>query len=202
MNAFKVLRLAALAAVPTLVGCVSIPTHLDGDYSEAFQPSQATERSLGARVRWGGLVIETRPERDRTCIEILAQPLDGTARPERSDQDLGRFIACRAQFYDPEIFVNGREVTVIGRLQRFRDGRIGEFQYRYPEVDADAIHLWPERVELPPSYFYRPWPYYNGFWPYPWGYPSPWGYWHRPGFGIHGSAAIRSGEATTTQQAK
>jgi outer membrane lipoprotein len=202
MNAFTVLRLAALASILTLAGCVSIPTQLDGDYSDAFQPAQATERSVGARVRWGGLVIETRPERDRTCIEILAQPLDESARPERSDQDLGRFIACREQFFDPEIFVNGREVTVVGRLQGFRDGRIGEFQYRYPEIDADAIHLWPERVELPPSHFYRPWPYYRGYWPYPWGYPSPWGYWHRPGFGVHGSALIRSGEAAATQQTK
>ena len=202
MNAFTVLRLAALASILTLAGCVSIPNHLDGDYSDAFQPAQATERSVGARVRWGGLVIETRPERDRTCIEILAQPLDESARPERSDQDLGRFIACREQFFDPEIFVNGREVTVVGRLQGFRDGRIGEFQYRYPEIDADAIHLWPERVELPPSHFYRPWPYYRGYWPYPWGYPSPWGYWHRPGFGVHGSAVIRSGEAAATQKTK
>lgn len=183
MKFFSIVRWTALVTMLSLAACVSIPPDIDGEYSTAFQPAQVTERSVGARVRWGGLVIETRPEQQRTCIEILAQPLDSGARPERSDQDLGRFVACRAQFYDPEIFVNGREVTVVGRLQGFSDGQIGEFEYRYPQVEADSVYLWPAQVDLPSSYYY-PWPGYFYPWPY---YGRPYYYGPYRSYGGYGS---------------
>ncbi len=173
------LRLMALGSLLTLAGCVTVPDGLDGEYSEAFQPAQATERSIGARIRWGGIVIETRPEQTQTCIEILAQPLDNSAQPVRSDEDLGRFIACRAQFFDPEIFVKGRELTVTGRLQRFDSGTVGEFEYRFPVLEADTVHLWPDRIGLDAGNYYPLYPYRYGFWPYYYGYhPYRRGYLH------------------------
>ena len=204
MNLSVSFRCITLGSLLGLAGCVSIPANLDGEYSEAFQPSQATERSIGARIRWGGVVIETRPEQTQTCIEILAQPLDSSARPVRSDQNLGRFIACREQFFDPEIFVKGRELTVIGQLQGFDSGTVGEFEYRFPVLQADAVHLWPERVTLHSSdpyllypYHYGYWPYYHGYGLYPWGYPR---YGYRSGFRVHGSGVIHSVEPGTTRK--
>ena len=119
----KPFRLMIALAVGAVAGCASVPAPLEGDYSESFYPDQATDRSVGANVRWGGVVVETRPESRRTCIEILAQELDRTARPVRSDREYGRFIACRNEFIDPEIFVNGREVTVAGELTGFREAQ-------------------------------------------------------------------------------
>lgn len=162
-------RLFAGLALALLAGCATMPEPLEGDYSESFYPAQATESSTGARVRWGGSVVETSPEADRTCIEILAHGLDGRGRPSRSDQDRGRFLACRDSFLDPEIFTRGREVTVTGRLTGFRGGQVGEFVYDYPLVDADTVYLWPERVQADPywgpysrfHYPYYGWPYYR-----------------------------------------
>jgi outer membrane lipoprotein len=161
-----------------LAGCAAVPDPLEGDYSQAFQPSQATGNSIGARVRWGGSVVETVPESDRTCIEILAHELDTTTRPVRTDEDLGRFLACRDAFLDPEIFTRGREVTVTGRLTGFQSGTVGEFEYEYPLIETDAVYLWPERTDFDrydyhgwyhPYYPYAWWPYYRRsafFWPY------------------------------------
>jgi len=163
-------RLMLVIAVGAIAGCASVPAPLEGNYSESFFPDQAGDRSIGANVRWGGLVVETRPEAGRTCIEILAQELDRTARPVRSDQEHGRFIACRDEFIDPEIFVNGREVTVAGRLTEFSQGKVGEFEYVYPFVAADAIYLWPERQEQ----------YWHGYGYYGWGYPYSWPYYRMP----------------------
>lgn len=163
MNPF---RLIIVLTVGVIAGCASVPAPLEGNYSEAFYPDQAEERSIGANVRWGGAVVETRPEADRTCIEILAQELGSSARPMRSDQGFGRFIACRDEFIDPEIFVNGREVTVAGELTGFREGKVGEFEYVYPVVAADAVYLWPEREE---QYWYSH-GYYNRGYPYYWPY--------------------------------
>jgi outer membrane lipoprotein len=168
----KLLRpITALAALALLAGCATVPQPLEGDYGESFFPEQATSASVGARVRWGGTVVETRPGEERTCIELLARELDASARPRDTDRGQGRFLACRAEFMDPEIFTNGREVTVVGRLQGFREGSVGEFLYDYPVVDADAVYLWPERVD--PYWYDRGW-YYHG-----WGYPYYWPYYHR-----------------------
>jgi len=170
VDVMKPFRLMIVLAVGAIAGCASVPAPLEGGYSESFQPDQAGERSVGANVRWGGIVVETRPQAKRTCIEILAQELDRTARPVRSDRGYGRFIACRDEFIDPEIFVNGREVTVVGELTGFQEGKVGEFEYVYPVVGADAVYLWPERQE---HYWYG-----HGY--YNWGYPYYWPYYRTP----------------------
>jgi outer membrane lipoprotein len=164
-----------IAALLALAGCASIPAPLAGEYAD-FQPDQATERSVGAQVRWGGNIVDTRPGPNDTCIEILARELDRSFQPLGGDLTFGRFFACREGFRDPEVFTSGREVTVIGRLEDFVDDKIGEFVYRYPRLSAEVIYLWPERPEViyADSYRYRgPW------WPYhgPWWYYSPAYFW-------------------------
>jgi len=171
-------------------GCASIPEPLEGDYRQDLFPEQATEQSIGAAVRWGGSVVETRPMADETCIEILSRELGREGRPVDGDQDHGRFIACEQRFLDPEIFVNGREVTVVGRLDSFSTGSVGQFTYRYPVLDADSIYLWPERAES--SYYgrghygvgYPYWPYYSPFY---YRYYPPFFYPYSRGGFFHGS---------------
>ena len=67
-----------------------------------------------------------------------------------ADASGGRFIACRAGFYDPAIFQVDREVTVTGVVDGFETRRIGEYDYRFPRLAADVIYLWPvrERVDV------------------------------------------------------
>lgn len=177
----RYIQLSIVLAVAALAGCAAMPDPLEGEqYTEAFFPEQAVDRSLGAKVRWGGTVVETSPGSDRTCIEILAQELDRSSRPLITDEDYGRFIACRDEFIDPEIFVSGREVTIVGELSQFRDGKIGEYDYKYPMVAADAVYLWPERADYPRS----------GYGYYPYGYP----YYYRPYFyGFHGFHGFHGG---------
>ncbi|MFP4208731.1 MAG: Slp family lipoprotein [Wenzhouxiangella sp.] len=164
----KTLRLVFMAAaLLTLAGCASVPAPLAGDYAE-FQPDQATDRSIGAQVRWGGRIVDTRPGQTRTCIEILAQDLDRNLRPTGGDVSHGRFLACRDGFRDPAVFTDGREVTVVGRLEAFIDDTIGEFVYRYPRLAAESIYLWPERPEVIYTDRYRHhrpwWPYFGPWW--------------------------------------
>jgi len=164
-----VIRLiGVLAAAVIASGCVSIPRPLEGNFPD-FYPDQVTERSVGARVRWGGVILETEPDSDRTCLEILARNLDRSYRPVVSDHSRGRFLACRDGFQDPAIFRRGREVTIIGYLDEIMPGRIGEYEYRYPVLDAETTYLWPERVDTVyvhhhPGY----WGWYDPWWgPYP-----------------------------------
>lgn len=177
------MRLSGAALLIALAaGCATIPAPLAGDFPE-FQPDQATDRSVGARVRWGGTIVDTRPGPDQTCVEILAREIGRDGRPRAGDAAHGRFLACRDGFKDPAVFTSGREITVVGRLTGFVSGQIGDFEYTYPSMAADVLYLWAMRPDV--VYYYAdPW-WYDPWWPY-YRYPHRFGRTH-----ISGTVIIR-----------
>lgn len=186
--------LAALAALG-MGGCVAVPSQLAGEYAE-LSPARVQPSDFGTAVRWGGVLVDTRNESDRTCFEVLSRDLDRYMRPiVDDDRTAGRFIACTNGFHDPEIYSEGREVTITGVVQSLEDRRIEEFDYRYPVLEITDSVLWEKRRTV---MMYRPYhdPFYN---PYYWGnpywghypyylYPSPYyyrGYYGRGYYGGH-----------------
>jgi len=158
MHTGSMLILTALV----LTACTNIPIQLDGDYT-SLVPENASEKDLDTRVRWGGMILETRPEADFTCFEILSKELGTSMRPVVSDQEGGRFIACKPGFYDPEIFKKGREVTLTGAIVHMDMRKVGEYNYQFPVVDIDFMSLWPKRSQRVYMYGpYQPW-----YWHYP-----------------------------------
>lgn len=176
MNAMRTLFGLVLSAL-LLSACATVPDPLGGEFEE-LSPEQSSDRDVGQRVRWGGSIVDTRPGKSETCIEVLARSLDARARPHSGDADEGRFLACRDGFEDPAIFEGGRDITVVGTLTAFIEGSIGEFSYVYPRVEADTLFLWSE--ERPVHHYSDPWRYYDPWWPYA---PFPWSYsrWHFSG---------------------
>jgi len=147
-----------------LSACTTIPTQLQGDFAP-LEPQNAAEKDLQTPVRWGGVILDTRPEADHTCFEILSRQLKKSMRPVNKDQSSGRFIACKPGFYDPEVFKKDREVTVTGKIIYIDSRKVGEFDYNYPVVDIDFISLWPEPRE---RLYYDGWGPYNAYY---WSYP-------------------------------
>lgn len=153
-----------------LVGCVTVPAPLEGRFDETA-PSAAP--SAGSAVRWGGRIVAVEPEAERTCFQILGLPLAQNARPRDIDEASGRFVACRDGFYDPAVFVAGRELTVTGRVTGSATRLVGAFEYTLPEVAAEVIYLWPRRQPIDP---YGP-RHYDPFWGPPgWGWGVGWRY--------------------------
>ncbi|MGB7453211.1 MAG: Slp family lipoprotein [Lysobacterales bacterium] len=163
---------AGLAILATLSfsACTTIPEQLKGDYV-ALSPENTTEKELQTPVRWGGVILETRPESEYTCFEILARELQTSMRPQKSDQANGRFIACKPGFYDPEVFKKGREVTVTGKVIHIDVRKVGDYDYHFPVVDFEFMILWPKRRDRVYYGMYRPYywhyPYYGPYWRYP-----------------------------------
>ncbi|HVQ32625.1 MAG TPA: Slp family lipoprotein [Lysobacter sp.] len=158
-------RIAMIGTVAlALAACVTQPTPLQGEYTTVTPRDAATTDATGQVVRWGGRIVQTEPQPNRTCFEVVATQLDTSSRPYwSSDVDDGRFIACRTGFYDPAIFEPNREVTFTGRIEGYETRKIGGYDYRFPHVAADVVYLWPmqERVDVL-------------------AYPAPlpwWGYW-------------------------
>ncbi len=164
-----------------LGGCATIPQPLQGTYAPVTLEAARSGSATATPVRWGGEIIQTEPREQQTCFFVLAEPLDSQARPERGEDTLGRFVACKQGFYDPEVFRKGREITVTGALQGTVQHKIGDFDYTYPKVDAANIYLWKPRPVYTNTYYnswgpWGPWgdPFWGGGWG-PWGY-GPWGY--------------------------
>lgn len=172
-------QLATLFLAAGLASCATVPVPLQGQYSNA-SPHDSLGAGSGGAVRWGGEIVKVEPKADSTCFEVIARELDDSARPRTREANGGRFIACHAGFYDPEDFQRGRELTVVGQITGTDHGKVGEFDYAYPHVAADAIYLWPKRAAYPRSAYYDPWMY--GYGPYGFGFGSYWGapYWGGP----------------------
>lgn len=173
-------KLIALTPLLLLTACATAPAPLKGEFSALKPVDSLSGAHTGERVRWGGEIIRVEPSASSTCFEILARELDGSARPLRRDRSDGRFIACRNGFYDPEVFIKGRDLTVVGRVDGSEKGRVGEYEYTYPRIAADAVYLWPKRplVVEQRNWGYDPF-WGPGFGPY-WGGGYWGGYWNQP----------------------
>ena len=164
MNRFQRTTWLACLSGLLLSACTTVPEQLKGDYP-ALDPQNTSENNLQTTVRWGGVILETRPEDGHTCFEILSRELEKSMRPDDTDKSTGRFIACKAGFYDPEVFVKNREVTITGKLIYIDVRKIGEFDYNFPVIDIGFISLWPERRQ---AIYYD---YWGAYPPYYWHYP-------------------------------
>lgn len=160
----------AILTILSISACTTIPEQLKGDYV-SLTPKNTTKENLETAVRWGGMILETRPEKDYTCFEVLSKQLQASMRPKKSDQDSGRFIACKPGFYDPEVFKKSREVTVTGKIIHMDIRKVGEYDYHFPIVDIEFMILWPKRRDRAYYGMHRPYywhyPYYGSYWRYP-----------------------------------
>ena len=111
----RVLFLSIVGAL-VLGGCATIPQPLAGDYAPVTLDAARSGTANATQVRWGGEIVETQPQEQQTCFFVLAESLDSQARPKAGEESLGRFVACKQGFYDPEVFAKGREITVTGTL--------------------------------------------------------------------------------------
>jgi outer membrane lipoprotein len=136
--------LLVLILVP-IAACMRPPKNLAGRYDPVTVPEAQAQPREGVAVRWGGKLVAMHPGRDETCFEIASFELDARARPRASDDSHGRFIACAPGFYEPAVYAEGREVTVVGALRGTTVRKVGEYDYTFPRVDAATVYLWPER---------------------------------------------------------
>src|SRR5688500_2330561 len=97
---FPTARFAVLGfAMLLLAACASYPRPLQGEFTQVSPYDALNTDSTGAMVRWGGRIVRTEPQPNRTCFEVLSTRLGSYGRPYWAGDDVGnRFIACRAGF--------------------------------------------------------------------------------------------------------
>ncbi len=162
-----------------LAGCASsiVPPALQSEVVPGLDLATVKNNQpahTGQVVLWGGLVIKTIIKKRGTLIEVLQLPLDHQERPKQVHDSQGRFIVSMTGFLDPEIYKNGKEITVVGRVAEVKALPLGEIDYIYVLLRGEEVYLWPPRPVaikydgFGPSFYFGVGP---GYWynaPYYW----------------------------------
>ncbi|MGM0593759.1 MAG: Slp family lipoprotein [Pseudomonadota bacterium] len=171
MTGATTLRSIFWALLLLVGGCSTVPEAIRQAPDGSIALSQAREAPAayrGQRVRWGGTIARVENRQQETRIEVVGRSLYSDGEPKEGDSSAGRFIVRFEGFLDPAIYAAERRLTVVGTLSGSEERQLGQMRYRYPVVNGEAYHLWPQPVEVNDHYdpwFYDPW--------HPW-YPSPW----------------------------
>lgn len=164
------------AGILAIAGCAThVPEIIKNPPPEDLSLTRAQHepgKHAGKTVRWGGAIISTENQKNRTELTILGKPLDKFGEPQEGDQSYGRFIGVIDGFMDPAIYAAGRSITVYGKFETVLRKRIDNFEYDYPVVRIEHFYLWavPDRYDYYDyPYWYDPWypywsPYYHPYW--------------------------------------
>ena len=131
----------------------------------------------GQMVLLAGVIVKTTNMPTGVTLEIYQTEMDREDRPTHTDVSEGRFLVKYGDFLDPEIYSKGRQLTIAGKVLGVKVMKLGEMDYPYPLIRAEAIHLWKKTKPLP----YDPYPWYPMGAPWgPWGFGGPWygPYWY------------------------
>ena len=141
---YKIRNLFFLAILSLLFACAVSPKFHTGDVDIHLTLQQAADNSqtLGKRVLWGGVIIDSKNLPDKSQLEILAYPLTSSQRPNLDKEPLGRFIASKEAYLETKDYAQGRLITILGTLERSITGQIGESEYIYPVVAVDESFIW------------------------------------------------------------
>lgn len=135
-----------LAALLAVAGCASNELGCRtpvGDRSLTPAMAAASGVHQGARVTWGGTLVEARHREDRTELELIGYPLTNCGRPRLDEDAVGRFIVVHPGYLETAELAAGRALTASGRIIGTREGRIGGVPYRFPLLEDAAPRVWP-----------------------------------------------------------
>lgn len=143
------MRFLAPIVILLLAGCLGSAGVRETSGPTPADLSRAADPAVKGRAfTWGGTIASVKNLADRTLVEVIAYPLDGSAEPDVGGQSTERFLADKAGFLEPVEYQPGRRLTVTGPLLGYRDGKVGEQNYRYPVLQASELTLWPvDRTE-------------------------------------------------------
>ncbi|GAD81310.1 Slp family lipoprotein [Vibrio ezurae] len=146
---FRFLSVLILGAI--MAGCSSLPEALVSkndavvtDYDTWLNDEQGDT----AELRLGGVIAKVTNLESKTRLELVNLPINSGGKPDINVEPQGRFVAYIDGFVDPTTFSEGRLVTVLGKADGIEEGKVGEFNYRFPVMKASGYHLWQIREKV------------------------------------------------------
>lgn len=139
------IQLLMPASLLLLSACAPAPIYKNTTGAVAATPmqvAQAPERYSNSDVIWGGRIVQVTNFSDHSEVELLAYPLDSSQRPKANDNGNGRFIASMRGYVEPIDYPPGALMTVSGKLNGTRAGKVGEANYVFPMINVAQSHVW------------------------------------------------------------
>ncbi len=170
-------KITIYAVLIFLVSCAPFSKELIRESDEALTVKEVQLKPgtyLNRMVLWGGIIIETMNQKEKTWVKVLKTNLDYEKEPKNLRNPEGRFLIEFPGFLDPMKYREGRLITVVGEIKGARQLPLGQTVYDYPVVTAKQIHLWSDGSyygRRPPPYWYDPfwWSNYPFWHNYPYG---------------------------------
>ncbi|MGM0593760.1 MAG: Slp family lipoprotein [Pseudomonadota bacterium] len=131
-----------------LSACATGPEFITDGVETDLTPTQAASEAhlhQGKRVLWGGMIINSTNLETHTRLEVLAYPLDSSHRPRADQPPHGRFLMLQRGYLETVDYAAGRQITVLGRLDGTRTGKLDQSEYTYPLLRGEQLHLWPRQ---------------------------------------------------------
>lgn len=156
MRELKRLALLLTGAL-LLAACANTAGLVTEGVDTSLTPQQAlSEESLqqGKRVLWGGVIINSTNLEQQTRLEVLAYPLDSDHYPQTDKPAYGRFLLLREGYLETVDYAPGRLISVVGRFDGSRRGRVDQSDYTYPLVLTEQLHLWPRGGRNEPRFHF------------------------------------------------
>ena len=143
----------AAALTMLLAACAPAPIYKADASTVTAAPSAvaaAPERYTGREVIWGGRIVGVHNFPDHSEIELLGYPLDSSQRPRLDQTAGGRFIALMPGYVESMDYPDGAPMTLRGRIEGTRTGKVGEVDYVFPQVAVEQSHRWtPDEMTKP-----------------------------------------------------
>ncbi|GAD88247.1 MULTISPECIES: Slp family lipoprotein [Vibrio] len=145
----RILGILILSAV--MAGCSSLPEPLVSSNKAVITDYDTwlnDEQGDAAEIRLGGVIAKVTNLEQKTRLELVNLPIGKNGKPDINVEPKGRFVAYIDGFIDPTTFSEGRLVTVLGQSDGIEQGKVGEFDYRFPVLSASGYHLWQVREKV------------------------------------------------------
>jgi outer membrane lipoprotein len=143
-----------------LVGCSSLRAVPESyvtqvDKSVRFSELKQSPGSYrGRTILEGGRILDIKPLKDGSWIEVLQLPLDRWDMPQKdTTQSGGRFLAMKSDFIDPAVLHPGMWVTIVGEIAGATTRQIGEVDYIYPTLKIQYLKAWEPLAGQPSTFF-------------------------------------------------
>jgi outer membrane lipoprotein len=139
--------LFALFTSLLLTACSSLPENLNSSAENLITDYTAWNETVknNTPVRLGGVVANVSNLAEKTRIEVVNLPINKSGKPDIGQEPSGRFVAYIDGFADPVTLSKGRLITLLGNTSDEELGKVGEYEYTFPVMEASGFHLW--RIE-------------------------------------------------------
>ncbi len=145
--------IAPFALAALLAACEPAPLYKPDAAAVTAAPSTvatAPANYTGHEVIWGGRIVGVHNFPDHSEIEVLGYPLDSSQRPRFDQPANGRFIALMPGYVESMDYPLGAPMTLLGRIEGTRSGKVGEADYVFPLVAVEQSHRWtPDEMTRP-----------------------------------------------------